>query len=552
MLKILCVLVLLLGTGCASPIGVTRVGIDQGYRQITDNALTGSTLSDDTRAVLHRHELWELYRSEPDEALKRLYSIACQDSQRELLFALAEASYAAARKYEDSTWVRVHGTMVSGTSASRLHDFAAAVYAYLYLFSADAKPALFDPHARIACSIYNFGLAKALKRQGSNEIELSSRSLQLPMGSVAITTSRAGFPWTEDEFSRFVASDEYIVRGLTSRNREYGLGVPLISIRNQSAVSDKSPSYFTKNVKLPATAFLKVHESLRDMTGDGLKATLELHCTFNVMETEVNGQKVPLEADLTAPVAYALEGSDVWHTEVSQFLSGQQFIKTSVYLTQPYEPGKIPIVFVHGTGGSPGRWAEMFNTLKADPMMRRRYQFWYFIYNSGQPIPYSAMLFRESLDEVVKHLDPQGSDPALRQMVVIGHSQGGLITRMAVVQSGDRLIQSWTDRKLDDFKMSPETRSIFERGAYFEPSPYIQRVIFMCTPHRGSYRVSNIVKRLTAFLVKMPGDVFRAGTELVAGNPHALPRELSRGFPTSVAAMKPGSAFLDALAEMPF
>ncbi|MDO9105813.1 MAG: hypothetical protein Q7U57_12740 [Methylovulum sp.] len=44
---------------------------------------------------------------------------------------------------------------------------------------------------------------------------------------------------------------------------------------------------------------------------------------------------------------------------------------------EPYLPGKIPVVFVHGTASSPARRADMANDLRADPWIRQHYQFLY-------------------------------------------------------------------------------------------------------------------------------------------------------------------------------
>jgi pimeloyl-ACP methyl ester carboxylesterase len=546
--------VLLLVAGCASPIGVKRVGINEAYRQINANALISRTLSDDTRTVLRRHGLLELYNNNPDAAVNQLYAIACAGASQEALFALSEASYGAARQFENSTWVRIGDSLVAGPRAARAYDFASAVYAYLYLFSpgTESSASLYDPRSRLACNLYNCGLAKALKAEGSDRIELRDQLLNLPMGKVALKVSRPGFPWSERQFHEFIAADEFVVRGLSSRARERGLGVPLIAIPDRAAFGDRWPAYYTEGIKVPATAFLKLHGTIRDMTGDGLQATLELYCPYNETEAKVNGQTVPLEADLTAPLAYGLEGSGVWHTEFAQFFSSQQIIKTSIYLPQPYEPGKIPVVFVHGTTGSPARWAEMFNTLQSDPVLRLRYQFWYFIYNSGQPVVYSASLLREGLTHVVGDLDPRGEDPALRQMVLIGHSQGGLLARLAVVSSGNRLWANVTDKGLDEVKLSPDTRALVKRTMFFEPSPYIHRVVFLCTPHRGSFRIRNLLQKLMAWLIELPDEVARAGSDLFTQNSDALPAEVSKGIPTSVANMKPGSPFVQALDEMPF
>ena len=61
------------------------------------------------------------------------------------------------------------------------------------------------------------------------------------------------------------------------------------------------------------------------------------------------------------------------------------------------------------------------------------FQFWFFTYETGNPILYSAMRLREALETAVATLDPAAQDPALRQMVLLGHSQGGLLVKLMVV-----------------------------------------------------------------------------------------------------------------------
>ena len=58
-------------------------------------------------------------------------------------------------------------------------------------------------------------------------------------------------------------------------------------------------------------------------------------------------------------------------------------------------------MFVHGTASSVVRWAEMFNRLHADPSIRSRYQFWFFQYESDNPIALSALRLREALTTAV-------------------------------------------------------------------------------------------------------------------------------------------------------
>lgn len=564
---VLAVLVFL--AGCATPIGVSRVGQDRAYGQITANVMETGVPSADSLRVLRRYHLEEPFKKQPSAALRALHDHACKETRRDVLFALAELSYAAAKgialppfpgrfsSSKNSSWTTTEAQehlRDSGRPDPKECYAASVVYAYLYLFSkgAEVPPDPFDRRFRVACDLYNRSLARALTAENTDRVDLTSRQLRLPSGVIPVESTRPGFRWNEQMFHEFIAADDFAVRGISSRTRESGLGVPLITVPDAAAFGDRWPEYINKNIKVPATAFLRVEGTIQQMNTGGLKATLELYCPYNVTEVKVDQRTIPLETDLTAPLAYGLQGGLVWKTEFAQFFSGQQLIKTGIYLPQPYEHGKIPVLFVHGTTGSPARWAEMFNTLQADPTLRTRCQFWYFIYNSGQPIAYSAMLLREAIDRIATQLDPEGKDPALKQMVVIGHSQGSTLTRMMVVSSGDRLWASAKAGKFEEAKFPPETRSLLRRALFFEPSPYVTRAVFLCGPFRGSIMINNFVQNLSARLIQLPGDVMKAGTDLLTGNSQTLPKELRRGMPTAIANMKPGSQFEHALLGMPF
>jgi len=169
---------------------------------------------------------------------------------------------------------------------------------------------------------------------------------------------------------------------------------------------------------------LRLDGGLASLEQGTCRGSLELYSGYDASQIRVDGSAVPLETDTTVALAYGLNQSLLWRLGISQFLSFKEQIPTDVYMNQPYQPGKVPVVFVHGTFSSPVWWAEMFNTLSADSELQKRCQFWWFVYNSGNPTSYSAVKLREALTARVKALDPEGKDPALQQMVVIGHSQG--------------------------------------------------------------------------------------------------------------------------------
>ena len=266
----------------------------------------------------------------------------------------------------------------------------------------------------------------------------------------------------------------------------------------------------------------------------------------------MSGRAVPLETDTTVHTAYALNQSFVWKLGMLQFLSAEERVPTDVYLTQPYRVGRVPVVFVHGTFSSPVWWAEMANALAADPVLRQRCQFWYFIYNSGNPLVYSAARLRESLKAKVRELDPDGRDAALQQMVIIGHSQGGLLTKLTATDTGDKLLQTMLKtNRLESLNIPAKEQEALRRYTCYEALPFVKRVVFISTPHRGSYLAGGFVRGLARKLVTLPSRLVQRTAELAGlAEKLDLPKEL-RGTPTSLDSMSPKNPVLKALADIP-
>ena len=559
---VICGLVVLLA-GCETPIGVNRVGMKQAYNQITASTLTGPELSSDSEMVIGRYGLDKLAQESPDLAIAKLQEEACKDNRRDVLFALAELSYGTASIYEGYTWVTVHQQgepallRLPGPKAARAYYFASALYSYFYLFgdSPDPVPGQYDRHFRMACDFYNRGLAKALTTEGTDNIVLINRELNLPFGKVNMTTTRPGFRWSDAQFHEFVSADEYIVRGLSPRERVPGLGVPLIAIPDRAAFGSNWPSYYMPGMKVAANAFLRIDGTVCDMKSSQLKATLELYSAFGNHSVQVGNQTVPLEMDRTASIAYGLQHSIQWKARMTQFFTGKELIPSGVYLSQPYVPGKIPVVFVYGTGGSPSDWAGAFNILSSDPTVSTHFQFWFLVYNTGNPIAYSGWLLRDGLKEVVTQLDPEGKDPALRNMVVCGHSQGGLVTKLSAVDADNKFWPLVSDKPIDQLGLKPAEKELLSNMLLFEHSPYVKRVILACAPNLGSICVNNFIQYLAQRLISMPSSLAQLGTSLATlnlGNSQsAAIKKLGGKVPTSVANMNPDNPFLLALHGLP-
>ena len=216
----------------------------------------------------------------------------------------------------------------------------------------------------------------------------------------------------------------------------------------------------------------------------------------------------------------------------------------------PYDPERIPVVLVHGTASSPARWAEMLNHLQSQRMLHEGYQFWIFRYNTGNPIPFSAGLLRQSLLDLVAELDPEGRDRNLQRMVVIGHSQGGLLTKLCVVESGDRFWNGISKVPIDELDLEPETREILKRSTFFSPLPFVRRVIFIATPHGGSFVAERRLARFASRFVSMPREIADVTSDLLFQDDDRILLRSLDDMPSSIDNMAPGNPFVSTLRSL--
>jgi pimeloyl-ACP methyl ester carboxylesterase len=537
----LIVATLLLLPACQAPIGATKTSPALVYREMHGDVIRDGNLSDSTRSVLRRIDQEDHYAANPDATLTALHQRALDTRDRDVLFALSELSYLTGEQVRRS---------VKPWEPRQAQDYylSAAVYAWFFLFGQplDSSPSPFDGRFRGACDLYNRGLGWALSPRGSTnaEVQLTGGLRRLAVGQLKITFHEEHSVWAVSNYSRILMADHFQVRGLSVRNRQPGLGAPLIAVTPM----DKA----TISRALPATVVLRLSGELRDLQLEECPAALELYSTFDDAEIEVNGRKVPLQTDTTAPIAYSLNQNSLWTIGRVQFLSSLEQIPTGIYQMAPYAPGKIPVVFVHGTFSSPVWWAELFNTLSADPVLRKRCQFWWFVYNSGNSTVYSANRLREALTDRIEDLDPDHKDPALQQMVVVGHSQGGLLAKLTATDTGDTLWRSLSTNRLERLHLSAEQQRLVRDYLFFKPLPFVKRVVFICTPHRGSYQAGKFVRWLARSLVTLPDTLVTQQKTLLNLASRVDPsKKVDVSLRTSLDSMSPQNPGLLALAEIP-
>src|SRR5262249_40669149 len=180
--------------------------------------------------------------------------------------------------------------------------------------------------------------------------------------------------------------------------------------------------------------------------------------------------------------------------------------------------GKIPVVMVHGLLSSPLTWTPLFNDLRADPALRERYQCWFYLYPTGNPYLETAADLRLALARLRHELDPHGRDPALDRMVVVGHSMGGLVSKLLTQDSGDDFWDLVSPQPFAGLKAHPDTRAELQRIFYFQRLPYVERVVFLGTPHHGSKLAPSPPARLAARFIQAPRRILAAAPHVARDN----------------------------------
>jgi pimeloyl-ACP methyl ester carboxylesterase len=315
-----------------------------------------------------------------------------------------------------------------------------------------------------------------------------------------------------------------------------GLGAP-IAVAGRTESSHFRQQYKLRRIYAPITAIVRF---------SGRKASLEFLDPLNAERITLNKQTFPLAADFEAPTALLIARERPERLELSRVMNPEAYADTAMLTRlQQFDPARTPVIFVHGLQETGASWAPMIDSLRDDPWIRKHYQFWYFSYPSGYPYPYAAALFRQDLDGIKRAF------PNHKRIILIGHSMGGLLCRLMVTDTGDKIWRHFFATSPAKTPLASDTRKLLREALIFNHRPDIQRVIFISTPHRGSELASNWIGRIGAALVRTPRlftSIYASAKPLLIADPAARP--LNR-MPNSVDTLEPNDRFVEAVNKMP-
>jgi pimeloyl-ACP methyl ester carboxylesterase len=391
-----------------------------------------------------------------------------------------------------------------------------------------------------AQSIYNFSVARVVQNIERANLQPWQQATPVPNddGNYVLTCPKPVD--AEHDPSRYdlFPTDALTISGrfFKTRSTTSGVGASLVAVGRTENPQFRQ-QYKLRRIYAPVTAVIKFH---------GRRAELDFVDPFMTERVALDGHTVPLAVDLSASTAMLIARERPERTGFASVMNPQKYADTARLIQlQPFDPARTPVIFVHGLQETPASWAPMINSLQSDPSIRKHYQFWVYGYPSGYPYPYSAVLFRRDLDGIKRAF------PNHKRVVLIGHSMGGMICRLMITDSGDKIWREFFATSPAKTPLASDTRKLLEEAVMFNHRPDVERAIFISTPHRGSKFAAGWIGRIGAALVRTPRrftSVYASTKPLLITDPAARP--LNR-MPNSVDTLEPNDRFVQAVNKLP-
>jgi pimeloyl-ACP methyl ester carboxylesterase len=389
-----------------------------------------------------------------------------------------------------------------------------------------------------AMKIYNHAVARLVETLETEGSLPWGTTLELGAGATRRILRGGPAPGAMALDRRIVVVDTLEFRGRyagTQATRD-GLGAPVVAIL--TAKDGYRSRFEVPESCVALTAVLRFDNAE--------SATLEFHDPLERAHIAVSGHHPVLAADFTAPAALALARTRVDKLGLVRLINPRRFTNDAVLIRlQNYDRNRIPVLMVHGLQDTPATWFPMYQQLLDDPDLRKHYQFWVFSYPSGLPYPYTASLLRRELDGV------RQAFPDHKDLVLVGHSMGGIISRLMVTDAGDHIWMGMFGKSPEKMPIPGLSRQLLLDSLVFDKRDEVDRAVFIATPHRGSMLAASWIGRTVSRLVRLPNyltDMRNDLASVLVADPAGINLNLA---PNSIDTLNPNHGFVREVNKLP-
>lgn len=434
-----------------------------------------------------------------------------------------------------------------------------ARYAYAYLFFTSRQPSqrAFEDRQSQVRDYYNYAVQQAttlLFARYRSAPQAEHRKVQVGDWQLRgdMSELHSGSKRTPREL---LPASRLTFRGVRSIYRRDGFGAEMVvAIEQADANVTIFETVYSETPYQAVTAILTFPGETLQQVLNAREATFVGYDPYKRDSVVLQGTKVPLAANFTSAYGLWLARSDFATQALRNVLGKAKSIDAPhVFLLQPFDPNRQVVVMLHGLASSPEAWINVANEIMGDEDLRARYQVWQVYYPTNAPLLYNNAEIRTALSKTFRHFDPSGSAPASHNIVVVGHSMGGVLSRLLVSSSGTLLWDTAkAQRKLNAGRIA-RIRSAFDNYLSFEPFPGVTRAIFIAAPHQGTPFAGNRLSRWLSALITLPVTTVREFTrlsQLVEDAPERQVQTLAR-LPNGVDNLRDSDLFIQLSTKLP-
>ena len=403
-------------------------------------------------------------------------------------------------------------------------------YSYAYLFKTKRKPIdrIFDNRQVQIRDFYNQAIAKLVTistqrssvKKATDSVKIGNSIYNINLDQYQLLKNK--------ELDRFISSYNLNFSGLRTINRRDGFGSEFVAVfpaseeksNNKYILDPLNASYQTSiNPNIHKARYLSATivarpvkaESVDDIINSS-NITVQVMDPYRTENVDIAGKSYPLAANFSAPYGLWLAENNLGAAAYLSLIDREERLTMPhLYMLEPYNPNKKVIVLVHGLASSPEAWIALTNDIMGDSILREHYQVWQVFYSTNMPILESRFQIYALLKQAFGGLNP--NDPADKDAVLIGHSMGGIISRLLVSnadisQSALSMMSPYQQAKLKKHPIVSERLKI-------QPITNFDRAVFMSSPNRGTDFADLWFTRAARKIIKLPGAFLGAVTDTI-------------------------------------
>ena len=376
-------------------------------------------------------------------------------------------------------------------------------YSYAYLFKTQRQPQarIFDNRQVQIRDFYNQALTELVN---VNRLRNPTNNFTpiIKIGESTYTIDIQSYQRLQNmQLEKFMSSYNMNFSGLRAINRRDGFGSDFVAVFPASESTSHDNKYILNPLSyqypkegnpnihkaryLAATIIAQPKKSNASVD-DVLNSPdfeIKVYDPYRIDKVNIAGQSYSLAANFSAPYGLWLAENNLGAAAYLTLIDrDQRLTMPHLYMLEPYNPNKRIIVLVHGLASSPEAWIGVTNDIMGDPILREHYQVWQVFYSTNMPILESRFQIYALLKQAFGGIN--SNDAAAKDAVLVGHSMGGIISRLLVSDAdiSKSALSMMSNRQQVRLRKHP----VIAERLKMKPIENFDRAIFLAAPHSGT------------------------------------------------------------------